>query len=210
MISREVDLKMSPLVLCKVLGLSVNTLTSDGKYPVQGCEILQLQFKCNYLINEKILLHFLFHFWILQQISKTLKEKMTVIANVFPKLQTVKRFVRKLSQEHRFRTGFGSQYVKDSQMLAQFPWERFYHIFLSLSVKLIWEMSPLVSAEMLGLSFNTLTSDGKYPVAVCESLQLPIQMQLSEKWKAFSKFFALILDSTSNFEHFERKDDRHS
>ena len=121
MISREVDLKMSPLVLCKILGLSVNTLTSDGKYPVQGCEILQLQFKCNYLINEKILLHFFFHFWILQQISKTLKEKMTVIANVFPKLQTVKRFVRKLSEEHRFRTGFGSQYVKDSQMLAQFP-----------------------------------------------------------------------------------------
>ena len=113
--------KIPPLVLCETLGLSVNTLTSDGKYPVQGCEILQLQFKCNYLINEKILLHFLFHFWILQQISKTLKEKMTVIANVFPKLQTVKRFVRKLSEEHRFRTGFGSQYVKDSQMLAQFP-----------------------------------------------------------------------------------------
>ena len=121
MISREVDLKMSPLVLCKILGLSVNTLTSDGKYPVQGCEILQLQFKCNYLINEKILLHFLFHFWILPQISKTLKEKMIVIANVFPKLQTVKSLARKLSQEDRFRAGFRSQHVKGSQMLAKYP-----------------------------------------------------------------------------------------
>ena len=121
MIFREVDLKMSALVLCKILGLSVNTLTSDGKYPVQGCEILQLQFKCNYLINEKILLHFLFHFWILPQISKTLKEKMIVIANVFPKLQTVKILVRPLSKKRPFRTRFERQYVKASQILPKSP-----------------------------------------------------------------------------------------
>ena len=46
---------------------------------------------------------------------------MIVIANVFPKLQTVKSFARKLSQERRFRTGFESQYVKDSQLLPQIP-----------------------------------------------------------------------------------------
>ena len=71
-------------------------------------------------------------------------------------------------------------------------------------------MSPVVSGEMLGLSVNTLTSDGKYPVQGCENLQLPIQMQLSEKRKTFSEFFVPFLDTTSNFEHFERKDDRHS
>ena len=46
---------------------------------------------------------------------------MMVIANVFPKLQTVKIFVRKLSQEQRFRTGFGMQHVKLWQLLAKFP-----------------------------------------------------------------------------------------
>ena len=46
--------KIPPLVLCETLGLSVSTLTSDGKYPVQGCENLQLQFECNYLKNEKL------------------------------------------------------------------------------------------------------------------------------------------------------------
>ena len=55
---------------------------------------------------------FLSHFWILHQILDILKEKMIVIANVFPKLQTVKIFVKKLSQEDRFRIGFGSQHVK--------------------------------------------------------------------------------------------------
>ena len=63
---------------------------------------------------------------------------------------------------------------------------------------------------MLALSVNTLTSDGKYPVQGCENLQLPIQMQLFEKRKKFSEFFVPYMDSTSNFEHFERKDDRHS
>ena len=34
--------KMSPLMLGEILGVFVNTLTADGKYPVQGCENLQL------------------------------------------------------------------------------------------------------------------------------------------------------------------------
>ena len=80
---------------------------------------------------------FLSHFWILHQILDILKEKMIVIANVFPKLQTLKIFVRKLSQEHRFRTGFGSQHVKAFQLLAKSPRERFYHVLLSFSGKLI-------------------------------------------------------------------------
>ena len=33
---------MCPLVLAEILGMFVNTLTGDGKYPVQGCENLQL------------------------------------------------------------------------------------------------------------------------------------------------------------------------
>ena len=45
---------------------------------------------------------------------------MIVIANVFPILQTVKTLVRKLSQEHRFRTRFDSEHVKASQILAKF------------------------------------------------------------------------------------------
>ena len=64
--------------------------------------------------------------------------------------------------------------------------------------------------EILGVFVNTLTADGKYPVQGCENLQLPIQMQLSEKRKTFSEFFVPFLESTSNFKHFEKKDDRHT
>ena len=135
---------------------------------------------------------------------------MIVIANVFPKLQTLKIFVRKLSQEHRFRTGFGSQHVKASQLLPKSPRKRFCHALLSFSGKLIWNMSPLVLGEMLGMFLNILTDDGMYPVQGCENLQLPIQMQLSDKQNNFSQFFVPFVESSSNFEHFEKKIDCHS
>ena len=44
---------------------------------------------------------------------------MMVIANVFPKLQTVKNFVRLLRKKRRFRTSFDSQHVKVSKTLAK-------------------------------------------------------------------------------------------
>ena len=71
-------------------------------------------------------------------------------------------------------------------------------------------MSPLVSGEILGVSVNTFTADGKYPVQECENLQLPIYKQFSEKRKTFSGFIVPFQDSTSNFEPFETKDHRHS
>ena len=71
-------------------------------------------------------------------------------------------------------------------------------------------MSPLVLGEVLGVFVNTLSPDGKYPVQDYENLQLPIQMQLSEKGKGSSQVFLPILESTSNFKDFEREDDCHS
>ena len=88
--------------------------------------------------------------------------------------------------------------------------ERFYHVLLSFSWKLIWNMSPLVSGEILETFVDTLTGDGRYPVQGCENLQLPIQMKLSEKQKILSQFFFPFLESKSNLKHFERKDDCHS
>ena len=172
--------------------------------------ICNSQLKFNYLKKEKLFLNFLFHFWNLHQILNILKEKMIVIANVFPKLQTVKIFVRKLSQEHRFRTGFCSQHVKASQLLSKSPWERIYYVLFPFSRKLIWNMSHLVWSEISKIFINTLTADGKYPAQGCENFQYAIEMQLSEKQKTFSDFCVWFLDSTSNFEHFERKDDCHS
>ena len=71
-------------------------------------------------------------------------------------------------------------------------------------------MSLLMLGKVLLVFVNRLTADGKYAVHDCDNLQLSIQMQLSEKRKNFSQFFVPFLESTSNFEHFEKKDDCHS
>ena len=160
--------KMCPLVLGEILGVFLYILTADGKYPVQGFENWELRIQMQLSLKRKLFPNFL-------------KEKMIFIANVFAILQIGKFFVRKLFQVHRFRTGFGSQHVKASQLLAKSPWECFYHVLLSFSGILIWNMSPLVFGEISEMFVNTLTADGKYPVECCENLQLPIQMLLSAK-----------------------------
>ena len=71
-------------------------------------------------------------------------------------------------------------------------------------------MSPLVLGEILGVFVNTCTAEGMYPVKDCEKLQLPIQIQLSEKSKGLPQFFLPFLESPSNFKHFERKYHCHS
>ena len=111
-----------------------------------------------------------------------------VIANVFPKLQTVKDLVRPLSKKRCFRTPFDSQHVKELQTLVKSAWEHFYHIFSSYWWKLIGKTSLLVIGEILGVFFNTLTNDDKYLLQSCEDLLLPIQVQLCKKQKTFPDF----------------------
>ena len=59
--------------------------------------------------------------------------------------------------------------------------------------------------EIFGVFVDTLPADGKYPVEYYENLRIPIQMQLPEKGKSFSRFFVRFLQSTSNSKHFETK-----
>ena len=63
---------------------------------------------------------------------------------------------------------------------------------------------------MLGIFRNTLTANDNYPVQDSENFSSPIQMQQSLKPKTFSNFLDPFLESTSNFNHFEKKDDHHT
>ena len=67
------------------------------------------------------------------------------------------------------------------------------------------EKSLLLRWKTLGLLVNTLADDEKYPVLNRDNLTIPIQMQLSQKQKTFSEFFAAFLKSYLNFERFETK-----
>ena len=66
-------------------------------------------------------------------------------------------------------------------------------------------MSPLVVCEILGLFVNILTGDGKYSLCYRQNLSETIQMQLSKRLKIFLQLIAAFLESSSNFEHFEKQ-----
>ena len=55
-----------------------------------------------------------------------------------------------------------------------------------------------------------MTADDKYTLLIRDNLTQPIPTQLSQKQKAFSRFFLPFSQCTLNFEHFQVKDDPHS
>ena len=139
-----------------------------------------------------------------------LKKKMTLIAEVFPKLRSPKNKVRSMSIKSRFKGSFKKQHGKRAQTLLKFAWQHLYHIYWSLWRQLTCKKSLLVTWKISRLFPNTLSADGKYSLLNRHNLTQPIQIQLSRKQKTFSEFFAAFLNSGLNLENFQTKDDSHS
>ena len=165
-------------------------MTADGKYPVEDWDNVPLPIQMELSDKRKNFSKLFIPFLESKSNFKHfVKKKIMVIANVFPKLQTVENFDRPPCKKHPFGSRFDRQHVKVSHILAKSPWELFHRVFLSFWEKLIWIMSPGLFREILAVFLNTLTADTKYPVEDWEILQFPMQMQLSEKWNTFSQFF---------------------
>ena len=126
--------KMSPLVLGEIFGVFVNTMTADGKYPVEDCENLPLSIQMQLSEKQKKFSDFSLHFLNLNKKLNILKKKICVIVNVFPKLQTVKKLVRTLSKKRCFKTRFDGKHLKGSQILARSPWRWIYRVFLIILI----------------------------------------------------------------------------
>ena len=108
-----------------------------------------------------------------------------------------------MSKNSRFRGPFQKQHGKRVEALLKSVSQHLYHIHRSVPRKLSWIKSVLLPCKILGLLVNTLAADKKYPVLNRDNLTIPIQMQLSQKQKTFSQFFAAFLKSRLNFKHFE-------
>ena len=139
-----------------------------------------------------------------------LKKKMTLIAEVFPKLRTPKNKVRSMSIKSRFKGSFKKQHGKCAQTLLKFAWQNLYHIYWSLWRQLTFKKFLLVICKISRLFPNTLSADGKYSLLNRDSLTQPIQNELSQKPKTFSEYFYAFFKSSLNFEYFKKKDDSHS
>ena len=149
------------------------------------------------------------HFWNLVSILNIFKKKMTLIADVFPKLHAQKNLVRSTPKKFSFKGSFGEQHGKCAQTLLKCQGHHFYHSYWSLWRQLTCKESVLVTCKISRLFPNTLSADGKDTLLNRQNLTQPIQMQLSRKEKTFSHFFAAFLKYSLNFDHFLKKDDPH-
>ena len=101
-----------------------------------------------------------------------------------------------MSKKSRFRGPFEELHGKRSQTLLKFAPQTLYLTHLPLVSQLSWKKSLLLTCKILGLLVNTLAADEKYPVLTRDNLTIPIQMQLSQKQKTLSVFFAAFSKSS--------------
>ena len=97
------------------------------------------------------------------------------------------------------------QLGKSSEKLLESPSQHLYHIHWFLPRKLSWKKSLLLTCKILGLIFNTLAADDRYPIPNKDNLTIPTQMQLSERQQTSSQFLAAFLISSGNLKPFEKK-----
>ena len=110
-----------------------------------------------------------------------------------------------MSKKSRLRGCFDKQYGKRAQTLLKSPSQHLYYFHWLLARKLYSKRSLLLTCQILRLLIRTMASNETYPALNRDNLTIPIQMQLSQKKNISSAFFAEILKSKFNFEHFEKK-----
>ena len=91
---RQLGLKKSLWLICKVLGLFVNPLTVDDKYSLLNRRNLLQHFQMQISQKRKTFSEFFWHFVNLDSILNIFKKKMILIANISWNLRTHKNLVR--------------------------------------------------------------------------------------------------------------------
>ena len=205
---RQLTLKKSLLVIFEISRLFLNTLSAAGKYSFFNRDNLTEPIQMQLSQKPKKISEFFSAF-----LKSSLnfehfhQKKMSLIADLFPKLWTPENLVRSMSKKSRFKGSFGKQHGKRAQTLLKFAWQHLYHIYWSLWRQLTFKKFLLVICKISRLFPNTLSADGKYSLLNRDNLTQPIQMQVSRKQKTFSEFFSAFLKSSLNFEYFLKKDD---
>ena len=87
---RKLSWKKSLLLTCKILGLLVNTLAADEKYPVLNRDNLTIPIQMQLSQKQKTFFQFFAAFLKSRLNFNVLKKKMTVIDFVLPIIRTLK------------------------------------------------------------------------------------------------------------------------
>ena len=128
----QMSWKKSLLVICRILGLFVNTMTAKDKYSLLNRDPLRQSFQMQLSQKQKTFSRFFSVFLKSRLNFQHLQKKMTPKAYVSPKLQTAKDVVRRMSKRSGFGRSFRKQHGKRFQALLKSKDLHFFHIFRSL------------------------------------------------------------------------------
>ena len=207
----ELSWKKYLLLTYQILGLLVNTLAPDEKYPLLNRDNFTIPIQMELSQNQKNFSHFFPAFLKSRLNFKHLKIKYHPHRFYIFEVSDSENVDRWMFKKSRFFRGcFDKQHGKRTQTLLKSASQHLYHIHWSLWKTLCSKNALLLTCEIVGLLLNTFATDEKYPAVNRDNLTIPFQMELSQKRKSFSEFFAAFLKSIWSFEHFEKKDDPHS
>ena len=116
------------------------------------------------------------------------RKKMTLIAYLFVRLRPAKNVVRDMCKKSCFRLPFQKEHGKPVSTLFKCERRHLLHNYCSTGRQFSCKKSLLVIRQRLRLFVNTMSADDKCSLANRDNLRQPLQMQLSQKLKTFSRF----------------------
>ena len=114
-----------------------------------------------------------------------------------------------MSKKSHLRGCFDKQYGLRAKTLLKSESQHLFRIHWSLVRKLSSRKSLLLTCQILGPPVNTLAADERYPVLNRDDLSVGIQIQLSQKQKTFSQFFAAFIKFSLNVQYFQKNEYPH-
>ena len=121
---RQLSHKKSLLLICKIWRLFINTLSADGEYYLFNRDNLTEPIHMQVYRKQKTFSRFFSAFLKSSLNFKHFeKKRMTLIAEVFPKLRTTKNMVTSMYKKSRFKGSSGKQDGKRLQTLLKFAWQ---------------------------------------------------------------------------------------
>ena len=199
-ISDKFSVKNFVLVRSEILGLFVKY-----KYSRRNMQNFLQNFQTQLSQKRKLFLDFLLRFWNVDQVHNILKKKMSFLSEVFPKLSIPQEVVTLMYKMPYFRTRFCRQRVSGFETLLSSARHHYYRMFPWIWDILSWKNSVVVRSKIFGLFVKILFAEYKYSRRNMLNYRQQHQTQLSQKRKAFSRFFIAFLKCRSSLERFEKK-----
>ena len=165
LLRNQLSRKTSPLLTCQILGLLVNIMSPDEKYPVLSRDKLTIPIQTQ-LSKTKTFSRFFAAFLKFRLYFEYFERKYACLKFCVSQITASENVVGKMSKKPRFRGTVDRKHGKHAKALLKSAWQHLYQIRWSLPSQLSWKKSLFFTCQILKLIADTLAADERYPVLI--------------------------------------------